>query len=243
MPASLPDADGATLAQIFRLLDDAYGDETWVWDPEHVRGAMDVVAGAVLVQHTTWTNAERALENMRAAGALDPSRLARMPDDALIQLVRVSGTPNVKARRLRAIARTIVDAGGLEALLALDRDDLRRGLLDTHGIGPETADAILLYAAGHRTFLIDAYTQRVFRRIGRGPASNSYDAWQRWFEDRLRDADAGAFQRMHAHIVLHGKAVCRTNPRCGTCPLAGCCDTGSKVLAAPKSGAAPGERG
>jgi endonuclease-3 related protein len=217
MPASHPDA--ATLERVLRVLDERYQDETWHWDAEHVRGPMDVIAGAVLVQHTTWTNAERALEQLRAAGALDSPVLARMPDEALVPLVRVSGTPTIKARRLRAIASTIDAAGGLTAFLSLPKDDLRARLLATHGIGPETADGILLYAAGQRVFLIDAYTQRLFRRVGIGPAGTSYDAWQRWCEDRLPHATARDFQRHHAHIVLHGKALCRAKPRCGACPL------------------------
>jgi endonuclease-3 related protein len=218
MPASHPDAERAALIGVLRILEETYGAETWVWDAEHVRGPMDIIAGAVLVQHTTWTNAERALEALRGAGALDPARLAAMPDDALVPLVRVSGTPTVKARRLRAIAQTIAVAGGIDALLALPVAELRSQLLATHGIGAETADAIILYAAGHPVFLIDAYTQRLFRRIGMGPAVNAYDAWQQWFEERL-PADTRAYQRHHAHIVLHGKALCRPNPRCSACPL------------------------
>lgn len=223
MPASPPDTEVAALADVSRVLDDIYGDEHWVWDPEHVRNAMDIIAGAVLVQHTTWINAERALEALRAAGGLDPARLARMPDDVLVPLVRVGGTPTVKARRLRAIAQTIVEAGGLDALLSLPADELRATLLATHGIGAETADAIMLYAAGQPVFVIDAYTRRLFRRIGIGPEADSYATWQQWFEDRL-PADARSYQRHHAHIVLHAKAICRPKPRCQACPLTNRCN-------------------
>lgn len=218
MPASPPDTERAALTGVLRILDETYGGEPWVWDPQHVRGPMDVIAGAVLVQHTMWTNAERALERLRAAGALDPGGLATMSDDGLMPLVRVSGTPAVKARRLRAIARTITDAGGLDTLLALPAEELRWRLDETHGVGPETRDAIMLYAAGYAAFVIDAYTQRLFRRLGIGPQAKSYAAWQQWFEDRL-PADTRAFQRHHAHIVLHGKALCRPKPRCQPCPL------------------------
>jgi endonuclease-3 related protein len=230
MPASHPDAQA--LARALAILDERYRNENWHWDAAHVRGPMDIIAGAVLVQHTTWTNAERALEQLRAAGALEPSLLAQMTDDALVPLVRISGTPTIKARRLRAVAATIEQSGGIDALLALPKDVLRTKLLDTHGIGPETADAILLYAAGHRAFLIDAYTQRLFCRIGIGPDGAAYDAWQRWFEDRLPDATARDFQRHHAHIVLHGKTLCRPKPRCGECPLLAICAFGSAVTSA-----------
>lgn len=224
-------------------LDEAYGDERWHWMPQFVRGPIDVVAGAILVQHTTWTNAERALESLRAAGALDAAALATLPLETLAALVRVSGTPSIKARRLRAVAAMIEDAAGLPALLALPLPDLRAKLLATHGIGPETADAIALYAAGHRTFVIDAYTKRLARRVGIGPAGDAYDAWQRFFEDALPHADAALFQRYHAAIVLHGKTLCRARPRCASCPLLDLCPhgrastTSQRLLDAVASGA------
>lgn len=206
------------LRDVYAALEAAYSDQTWHWMPDYVRGPLDVIAGAVLVQHTTWTNAERALASLHAAGALDVRTLATMPEDALAALVRVSGTPTSKARRLRAAAETIEQHGGLAAFLALPQDELRRALLDTHGIGPETADAIALYAAGRPIFVIDAYTKRLFRRLGLGPRADGYDAWQRWFEEGL-PADAPLFQRYHGYVVLHGKALCRTQPRCAPCPL------------------------
>jgi endonuclease-3 related protein len=135
----------------------------------------------------------------------------------------VSGTPSIKARRLRSLAQTIVDAGGLDAFLALPLEEVRPRLLATHGIGPETADAIALYAAGHRVFVIDAYTRRVFRRIGMGPEGDGYEDWRLWFEASLPDADATVFQRYHAWIVLHAKAVCRPRPLCARCPLIEMC--------------------
>lgn len=191
-----------------------------------MRGPIDVIVGAILVQHTVWANAERALEALRDAGALDTRTLASMPDDDLLPLIRVSGTPSVKALRLRAIASTIESVGGLDAFLALPDDELRERLLATHGVGPETADGIMLYAAGRRAFMIDAYTQRLFRRIGLGPAGDRYGDWQRYFESALADGDAAMFQRCHAFIVLHGKALCRAKPLCAQCPLLDLCETG-----------------
>jgi endonuclease-3 related protein len=180
---------------------------------------MDVIAGAILVQHTTWRTAERALESLRAAGALDVDALASMPEDEIAELVRVAGTPSVKARRLRAMAVVIDGAGGLAAFLALPLEVMRPMLLTTHGVGPETADAIALYAGGRRTFVVDAYTTRLFERLGVAPQRRSYDAWRAWFEDALPRADASLFQRYHAWIVLHGKALCRARPLCAACPL------------------------
>jgi endonuclease-3 related protein len=221
---SRPDI-AARLREIYALLDARYHKETWHWYPEHVRGPLDVIAGAVLVQHTNWRNAERALERLRDAGALDPEALLSLPDDDLHALIAVSGTPTVKARRLRALARTIADAGGIGALLALPQDELRARLLATHGVGPETADAIVLYAAGRPSFVIDAYTRRTFTRIGLTPAEHGYHGWQRWFERALA-ADIDLYRRYHAYIVLHAKDVCRAAPRCGGCVLRVQCATG-----------------
>jgi endonuclease-3 related protein len=231
----------ARLLEIYDNLHAAYGGDTWHWSPDYVRGPMDVIAGAILVQHTAWTNAERALEALRADGALDPTRLASLSDEELVQLIRVSGTPTVKARRLRAMAETIAGAGGLDALLALTTDDLRARLLATHGIGRETADAIMLYAAARRVFVVDAYTRRLFRRLGLGPGpdaasraavTDGYTAWQCYFEDRLDGAcGAETFQRYHAYIVLHAKAACRAVPRCAGCPLLDLCATGRALTA------------
>lgn len=225
----MPRNDSARIAKVASLLEAAYGAETWHWAPDYVRGPLDIIVGAVLVQHTTWKNAERALEQLRAAGALDAGALLSLPDDGLLALIRVSGTPTVKLRRLRAIARTIGTAGGVDALLALPQPELRARLLATHGVGPETADGIALYAARHRVFVVDAYTTRLFGRLGLTPAAGTdYGAWQRYIEEALPAADAALFQRLHAHIVLHGRALCRPRPRCARCPLLAVCPTGAE---------------
>jgi endonuclease-3 related protein len=224
--------DAPALRAVLADLERTYGAEHWHWMPDAVSGPQDIVAGAVLVQHTTWTNAERALESLRAAGALDLGVLAGMPEEEIAPLVRVSGTPSVKARRLKALALAVEATGGLASFLALSPGDLRARLLATHGIGPETADAIALYAARHRVFVIDAYTRRLFRRLGIGPRDgDSYEDWRSWFEDTLPDAGAARFQRYHAWIVLHGKALCRATPRCAPCPLLARCPAGRALVA------------
>jgi endonuclease-3 related protein len=215
------------LLDIYRRLDAAYNAEVWHWFPPHARGPMDIIAGAILVQHTNWKNAERGLEALRAARALDPRAIVVMPEDRLVELVRVSGTPTVKARRLRALSRTILDEGGLGEFLALPIETMRPLLLATHGVGPETADAIALYAAGRRTFVVDVYTRRVFRRVGIAPdTGDRYDDWRAFFEESLPQEGAALFQRYHAWIVLHAKARCRTAPSCEGCPLFDVCDFG-----------------
>jgi endonuclease-3 related protein len=228
---SSPASQAARIAHTYDILDATYGGEHWHWMPEVVRGPMDVIAGAILVQHTTWRTAERALESLRTAGALDVKALASMTEDEIAVLVRVAGTPSVKARRLRAMAMMIRDAGGLNAFLALPLDVMRPMLLATHGVGPETADAIALYAGGQRTFVVDAYTVRLFDRLGFGPAARTYDGWRRWFEDGLSTADGVLFQRYHAWIVLHSKERCRTRPICDGCPLLTQCAFGGAKIA------------
>ena len=221
------------LRAIYRALESQYSYDDWHWNETRVHGPLDIPVSAVLVQHTTWLNAERALDQLRAAGALDGRALLSMPAERIASLTRVSGTPAVKARRLCALAEVIAGAGGIEALLALPADELRARLLATHGIGPETADAIALYAAGRAVFVVDAYTQRLFRRIGIGPDSDRYDVWQRWLEGELEGEDAEYFRRYHAYIVFHCKSVCRPVPRCGSCVLSGGCLEGRARLGRP----------
>jgi endonuclease-3 related protein len=216
--------DTRAVRAIYDRLEAAYGNDHWHWYPEHVAGPHDIIVGAILVQHTAWTNAERALEQLREAGALDPEVLGALPEERLIELIRISGTPTVKAKRLRAVAAMLVETEGLDAFLSLPDAEMRERLLATHGVGAETADAIMLYAAGRRTFVIDAYTRRLFARLAIGPDARApYYAWQRWFEDSFPHTDATMFQRYHAHIVLHGKQRCRATPRCVECPLASMC--------------------
>jgi endonuclease-3 related protein len=225
--AAAPPVTAPQLLEIYRTLDERYRDDVWHWMPDVARGPFDVIAGAVLVQHTSWRLAERALDELRAAGALHPTELLRRPAAEIERLVRVSGMPRIKAQRLRAVAATVDAAGGLDALLALPPGELRRRLLATRGIGPETADAIVLYAAAKPAFVIDAYTRRTFGRLGLRPHEDSYDGWQRMFVDGLGAAGSvELYQRYHGHIVLHAKALCRATPRCATCPLLARCTEG-----------------
>jgi endonuclease-3 related protein len=201
--------------------------------PDIARHPMDIVASAILVQHTTWSNAERALSALRDAGALDAAVLASMAEVEIARLVRVSGTPAVKAKRLRALCRTVERGGGLDAFLAQPAASLRSELLATHGVGPETADSIALYAGGKPTFVIDAYTRRTFGRLGVTPGSATYDGWQSWFQNALSREEPRAldrYRRYHGYIVLHAKALCRAVPLCAPCPLRDRCEEGRRRL-------------
>ena len=230
-PASRPEAydccvnppvPDLAVPQVLDALEQMHGAERWHWTPES--DPFEVAAGAILVQHTNWTNAERALDRLREAGVLDPERLAALPDGAIEELIRPSGQYRTKARKLRAFLDLIARHGTLAALLALPPDALRERLLATWGIGDETADAIALYAAGKPAVVVDAYTRRVFSRLGLGPPPDgSYGAWQAYLAGEL-PREAPALARFHALVVLHAKGLCLARrPRCGDCDLAPRC--------------------
>ena len=217
------------LSRVFDRLDATYDYSMWHWQAGTSRDY--VCVSAVLVQHTNWSNVERALARLEAAGALSLRAIRLMQPARLARLVRPAGTPDTKAQRLLALAGLAADHGGLAELLSQPAAELRERLLATRGIGPETADAILLYAAARPIFLVDAYTRRITSRLGLGPDSTRYDVWQSWFQDALQ-ADTAAYQRYHGLLVLHGKETCRPRPRCGGCCLLDVCAEGQRVVGA-----------
>jgi len=191
-------------------------------------GPFEVIVGAILTQRTAWTNVEKALVNLRRAGALSPAAMRSLPDGELAELIRPSGFYQGKARKLRAFLDLLAEtfAGDLDRLLATPGNELRPSLLATHGIGEETADAILLYAARQPFFVIDAYTRRTFSRLGVRPGGDAYGDWQRLFEESL-PKEAALYGEYHALIVEHARDACRVEPLCGRCALATVCETGS----------------
>lgn len=216
----------ADLPRAFALLDvyarlwQAYGPQSW-WPGA---GGFEMVAGAILTQSAAWANVESALANLKRADALDPHRLLALPEAELGQLVRPSGYYNAKARKLRAFAQMLTDdfAGNLSRLYALPLPRLRERLLTTYGIGPETADDIVLYGAEKPSFVIDTYTRRIFTRLGFRPPRDRYEEWRASFMETL-PADAGLYNEYHALIVRHAKVSCRARPLCGDCVLNDCC--------------------
>jgi endonuclease-3 related protein len=203
------------LTDAYRTLLAAFGPQDW-WP---ALSRFEMMVGAVLTQNTSWTNAERAIENLRGEGALEPAGLAALSAVRLEELIRPAGFCRRKARTLTDLLATIVRSrGGLDGLLDLPQDDLRQALLRTTGIGPETADAIVLYAGGHPTFVVDAYTRRFAARHGLASERASYDEVQRLFEDALpRRTDV--LNEYHALLVCLGKRFCRPVPLCEECPL------------------------
>ncbi len=220
---------GPALKRVFDRLDTAYDYSSWHWQANTPRDY--VCISAVLVQHTNWSNVEQALARLEKAGALSLSAIHLMQPARLALLVRPAGMPDTKAQRLLALAGLAADHGGLAKLLSQPADELRERLLATRGIGPETADAVLLYAAARPIFLVDAYARRISSRLGLGPSADRYEVWQDWFEDAL-PAEAAAYQRYHGLLVLHGKQTCRPRPRCDACCLVDVCAEGQRVAGA-----------
>ncbi len=204
------------LQEAYRRLFDFYGPQGW-WPGET---PWEVVVGAVLVQNTAWKNVERAIENLRRADALPLSSMQELTQDELEEFLRPAGYYRQKARRLRGIVTHIMQhhAGSLEAMLAQDGAALREELLLLHGIGPETADAIALYAAEVPTFVVDTYTQRVVKRHGWIEPEADYRAVQDFFESSLPH-EVPLFQEYHALLVQVGKDFCRKRAKCAGCPL------------------------
>jgi endonuclease-3 related protein len=213
---------------VYRRLFAHYGPQGW-WPGD---GPLDVVVGAILTQAANWRNVELALGNLKAAlpgSAWSLESLRQMSHAGLAALVRPSGYFNAKARKLQAFAQHVHQrhGGDLAKLLAQEAGPLRRELLSIHGIGPETADAILVYAAGRPSFVIDAYTRRTLGRLGLAPAAPTpgYDVLQRLFHLSL-PADPALFNEYHALLDRHAKDRCCRRPRCPGCPLLELCSTG-----------------
>jgi endonuclease-3 related protein len=220
------------LPDVYRRLHAAFGPQGW-WPADT---PFEVIVGAILTQAAAWTNVEKAIANLKAAGALSPEGMRNTGEAELAALIRPSGYFNAKARKLKAFIVLLDEnfGGDLRRLLATPAAELRRLLLATHGIGPETADSIVLYAAGQPAFVIDAYTRRVFSRLGIAPAPATYDGWRGLFM-RALPADAALFNEYHALIVRLGKDVCRKTPRCQACPLLAICPTGASLAGAALS--------
>jgi endonuclease-3 related protein len=216
IPGPPRDRTKARLLRLFASLARRFGPQHW-WPG---RTPFEVAAGAVLTQHTAWTNVERALAALRSRRLLEPRRLDGVPLPALERLLRPAGTYRLKARRLRAFVRFILQRfdGRVERLAREPLDTLRRSLLAVPGLGPETADAILLYAAGRPVFVVDAYTRRVLARHRLIPPAASYEAIRAFVKAHL-PSDPGLFNEYHALLVAVGKRHCRTVPRCRECPL------------------------
>jgi endonuclease-3 related protein len=221
------------IKKIYNLLLREYSPQGW-WPltPEgslkskHYQGSpnteqkqFEIMVGAILTQNTAWTNVEKALYNLNRSKTLSIDSIEKAQKEKLAELIRPSGYYNQKAKKLKFLVEFIKANKNLTNLFS--KPHLREILLTVNGVGPETADSIILYAAEKPIFVIDAYTRRIFSRIGY--KKESYDEWQTLFMESL-EPNINVFKEYHALIVKHAKEHCNTKPKCENCPLIQICN-------------------
>jgi len=226
--AESPTVSAPHMLDVNVLLSDllaAYGPQHW-WPAS---SQFEIAVGAVLVQRTAWRNAQIAIDALRRHDLLDPTRLADSSLTVLVELVRPAGFAQAKSTYLQALASFVSENAGLEALGRNPTAKLRAELLAVRGIGPETADSILLYLFNRPVWVVDAYATRVFSRIsGETYETDRQKLLMQVWVDACRTAD---LQELHAVIVAHAKLHCRSKPHCEDCPLGAACAffRGSKI--------------
>lgn len=206
----------AQLRQVYKVLRKASGHQKW-WPGQT---PFEVAVGAILTQNTAWTHVEKAISNLKKAKKLSFAALRRIPVQKLAQMIRPAGYFNIKADRLRCFMDFLEREcrGDLLKLKRQTMPGLREKLLAVKGIGPETADSILLYALDKTSFVIDAYTRRIFSRHGLAKDDESYERWQKILVEALPE-DKDLYNDFHAQIVRTAKVYCRKVPHCEKCPL------------------------
>ena len=227
-----------TLELYERLLRE-YGPQHW-WPAD---SPFEVIVGALLMQQTAWKNVETAIENLRTAGLLGVRPLAEAAVPTIRKHVRIAGLHQTKPTRLRTFCRHLIarSDGDLVRYFSRPTEIVRADLLAQPGVGPETADSILLYAGGHRVFVVDAYTVRIGRRVGLFQ-TDGYDAAQRHFLEHVpRDVDR--YKEFHALLVAHAKSVCRPTPRCDECAVRAICAFGRSRATLHRHSTGTGNRG
>jgi len=207
-----------TFTRVYEKLLKQYGRQYW-WPAET---PFEVMVGAILTQNTAWTNVERAITRLESRSCLTPQAILEAPLPDLAEWLKPSGYFNIKAQRLRNYCQWYIDAGEFSCLSRIDTEMLRKQLLAVNGIGPETADDILLYAFDRPVFVIDAYTRRIFSRLGLLAGDAGYEVLRYRFETGLQ-ADVAVFNEYHALIVRHAKDACKKRPDCTACCLMDIC--------------------
>lgn len=204
------------LPEIYRHLLDEAGHRNW-WPGDT---AIEIIVGAILTQNTAWTNVDKAIFNLKTAKVLSVKKLRDIPEPELAQLIRPSGYFNQKAKKLKRFIRFLDDnyGGSIGRMKKAPMERLRDQLLAVNGIGPETADSILLYALDKLTFVVDAYTRRIFSRHYYFGSDPSYDEVQARFQEEC-PPDLDVYNDFHAQIVRIGNRYCKPKPRCEGCPL------------------------
>lgn len=205
-----------TILNIYQTMLDTLGPQQW-WPGET---PFEIVIGAILTQNTNWSNVEKAIRNLKTAGRLSPAGIHELSTTELAQLIRPSGFFNVKAKRVKTFINWLFSRyeGNLSRMFSQDLQMLRDELLSVKGIGPETADSILLYAGNMPTFVVDAYTHRIFSRHGFISEESTYDEMKTFFEENL-PKEVALFNEYHALLVQIGKRYCKPKKACEPCPL------------------------
>ncbi len=209
---------GKLLQELYEKLWQAFGPQGW-WPGET---PFEVALGAILTQNTNWNNVVRVMARLKSDGLLSARALAALPEAELAELIRPAGYYNIKARRVRNFLALLTSRyqGSMAAMAGDEAGKLRERLLAVKGIGPETADSILLYALNKPTFVVDAYTFRILSRHHLVAESCDYEELRRLFMDRLAP-DTELYNEYHALLVRLGKEFCRPRPRCEDCFLQG----------------------
>ncbi|MHB8910527.1 MAG: endonuclease III domain-containing protein [Syntrophales bacterium] len=204
------------LLRVYSLLDRHFGNLHW-WPAE---GPFEVMVGAILTQNTAWSNVEKAIAALKEGKLLSPAAIDRIDEEILAGIIRPSGYYHVKAKRLKSLVRFFLAeySGSIEAMSAEELPLLREKLLAIRGVGPETADSILLYACGKPVFVSDAYTRRILQRHQMIPEEADGELIRNLFMTHLPH-DVSLFNQFHALFVYAGKYFCRTTPKCDLCPL------------------------
>jgi len=206
------------IRRVFEQLLSALGPQYW-WPAD---SPFEVIVGAILTQNTAWRNVKQAIGKLRESDLLTSQAISAVPLSELAPLIRSSGYYNQKARKLQVFCDFLQNhwQGRLDGFLSQDMEKLRTELLGLHGIGPETADSIILYAARQPSFVVDAYTYRIFHRHGWVPETIAYEDLRSFFMEAM-EPDVELFQEYHALLVRTGHLYCRRKPSCDSCPLHG----------------------
>ncbi len=213
-----------TLTDIFNRLSDHFGPMHW-WPAD---SRFEVMVGAILTQNTSWKNVEKAIANLKRQDLMSPSAIYRLDTDKLSEVIKPAGYFRVKAKRLANFLNYFIEryGGDVEEMGKMEMGRLRCQLLKINGIGPETADSILLYALDKPVFVVDAYTQRILGRVGITNGKADYDQIQQLFHSAL-SRDAQLFNEYHALLVKLGNTTCKSVPICSKCPIQERCRFGS----------------
>jgi endonuclease-3 related protein len=204
------------LIDIYNALYKSFGPQDW-WPGD---SPLEIAVGAILTQNTNWGNVEKAIQNLKHEKCLSSKKLHELPHNKLASYIKPAGYFNVKAKRLKNFLSFLSNhyKGSMKRMETADTHLLRESLLDVNGIGPETADSILLYALGRPVFVIDAYTKRVLQRHGLISENVTYHELQDLFHKNIPE-DVQRFNEYHALFVMTGKHYCKPKPRCSGCPL------------------------